>query len=148
MFKLTFKFALTFTSAFLLDVITWVPFVLGSWNLVCYFPTTKPSLLELPLVMPWMGLEVKIFNMSNLGTFYTRKLTFGMLLTLRPNLQFDARFAPGSCPRGGEMGRTMGQDVEQVRFYIDIYVRICLGGHNLDTFYSRKLKLGMLLTQT
>ena len=100
MFKLTFKFALTFTSAFLLDVITWVPFMLGSLNLVCYFPTTKPSLLELPLVMPWVGLEVKIFNMSNLGTFYTRKLVSGMLLTLRPNLQLDARFAPGSCPRG------------------------------------------------
>ena len=30
----------------------------------------------------------------------------------------------------------------------DIYVRISHGGHNLSTFYARKLKFSMQLTQT
>ena len=34
MFKLTFKFTLTFMSRFLLEVITLVALMLGSWNLV------------------------------------------------------------------------------------------------------------------
>ena len=34
-------------------------------------------------------------------------------------------------------------DLKLVRFYIDIYIR----GHNLGTFYARKLKFCMLLTQ-
>ena len=33
-----------------------------------------------------------------------------------------------------------------VRFYIAINARVPFGGHNLDTFYARKLKYGMLLT--
>ena len=31
---------------------------------------------------------------------------------------------------------------------IDIYARVSLGGHKFGTFYARKLKFGMLLTQT
>ena len=36
MFKLTFKFTLKFTSAFLLEVITWVPFMLCEKIVVVY----------------------------------------------------------------------------------------------------------------
>ena len=39
-------------------------------------------------------------------------------------------------------------DPKWVRFYIDIYIRVSFGGHNLGIFYARKLKFGMLLTQT
>ena len=47
MFKCTFKFTSTFVSAFLLEVITWVPIMLGS--LLCCLPRPKPStVLELP----------------------------------------------------------------------------------------------------
>ena len=49
-------------------------------------------------------------------------------------------------------GGASGQNVEQVRFYVQIYmdidVCISLEGHNLGIFYTRKLKLGMLHTQT
>ena len=49
MFKFTFKF----TSTFLLSVLTWVSFMLGSGNLVCYLLLTQTkilnSVLELPL---------------------------------------------------------------------------------------------------
>ena len=40
------------------------------------------------------------------------------------------------------MGGADGQNVPQVRYYIKIYIDICvfLGGHNLGTFYARKLK--------
>ena len=42
--------------------------------------------------------------------------------------------------------------ITNVYFYIQIYVNICfhvsLRGHNLGTFYARKLKFGMLFTQT
>ena len=31
---------------------------------------------------------------------------------------------------------------------IDIYILVSLGGHNLGTFYARKLKFGILLTKT
>ena len=42
-------FTKTYTSAFLLEVIGLVPFMLGSWNLVCYLHSPKPStVLELP----------------------------------------------------------------------------------------------------
>ena len=39
-------------------------------------------------------------------------------------------------------------DPNVVRFYIDIYIRVSFGGHNLITIYARKLKFSMLLTQT
>ena len=39
-------------------------------------------------------------------------------------------------------------DLKLVRFYIDIYVCVSFGGHNLDTFNAWKLEFGMLLTQT
>ena len=38
-------------------------------------------------------------------------------------------------------------DTKLVKFYIDIYICVSFGGHNLDTFYARKLKFGMLITQ-
>ena len=37
---------------------------------------------------------------------------------------------------------------KRVKLYIDIYVRVPLGGHNLGASYARKLKFGILLTQT
>ena len=76
MLKFTFKFILTSTCPFLLAVITWVPFMLGSGNLVCCLPRLKPSIYArvAPRLCPGVGLGVKRYNMSNLGTFYTRKL--------------------------------------------------------------------------
>ena len=35
-----------------------------------------------------------------------------------------------------------------VRIYIDSYVRVSFLCYNLGTFYARRLKLGMLLTQS
>ena len=35
-----------------------------------------------------------------------------------------------------------------IQIYIDIYIFVSLGDHNLGTFSARKLKIGMLLTQT
>ena len=35
-----------------------------------------------------------------------------------------------------------------IQIYTDIYFRVSLGGLNLGTFDARKLKYGMLLTQT
>ena len=34
-----------------------------------------------------------------------------------------------------------------IQIYIDIYMHVSLGSHNLGTFYARKLKFGLLLTQ-
>ena len=34
-----------------------------------------------------------------------------------------------------------------IQIFIDIYIGISLGGHNLGTFYARKLKFDMLFTQ-
>ena len=40
-------------------------------------------------------------------------------------------------------------DPKLVRFYIDLYVNVFVfEGHNLDTFYSKKLKFVTLLTHT
>ena len=41
---------------------------------------------------------------------------------------------------------TREQNVFYIQIYIDSYVRVSLGGHNLGIFYARKLKFGMLLT--
>ena len=38
-------------------------------------------------------------------------------------------------------------DLKLVRFYIDIYIRVCFSGHNLGTFYARKLKFDNLNLQ-
>ena len=35
-----------------------------------------------------------------------------------------------------------------IQIYIDFYVHVSLGGHNMGTSHTRKLKFGMLLTQT
>ena len=40
----------------------------------------------------------------------------------------------------------MSQYNPLIGFYIDIYVRVSFGGHNLGIFYARKLKLGQLHT--
>ena len=42
----------------------------------------QESVLKVPPC--WGRAEVKIYNRSNLGTFYARKLKFGVLLTPRP----------------------------------------------------------------
>ena len=39
-------------------------------------------------------------------------------------------------------------DPKLVRCYINIYVSVSFGGHNLGTFYAWKLKFSMLFTQT
>ena len=91
----------------LLEVTTWVPFMLGSWTLVCYLP--------------------------------------------RPNLQLYARFAPGLCPGVGlgvKIYKCLQIKVKvNVQVYTHTYVHLSLVGHYLGTFYARKLKFGMLLTQ-
>ena len=92
--------------------------------------------------MPWGGAKGKgkgkMHNRSNLGTFYAKKKC-RMLLTPRPSLQCCARIATGSIP-----GVVLGVKI----YNIDIYVRISFGSHNLGTFCARKLKSGLLLTQT
>ena len=35
-----------------------------------------------------------------------------------------------------------------IQIYIDIYIHVSLGNHNLGTFYARMLKFGLLLTQS
>ena len=42
-----------------------------------------------------------MYNRSNFGIFYARKLKFGMLLIPRPYLKLCARDAPVSCPGVG-----------------------------------------------
>ena len=48
-------------SAFLLEVITWVPFMLGNLNLVCYLPRSKHSTLSrfAPVSCPGVGYGSK-----------------------------------------------------------------------------------------
>ena len=41
----TFEFTLTFMSTNLFEFLTWIPFMLGKWNLVCYLPRRKSSTL-------------------------------------------------------------------------------------------------------
>ena len=55
LFKFTFRLTLTCTSMFLLEVRTWVPSRLGSWNSACTYPdlSFKPS--SSPWIMPWLG---------------------------------------------------------------------------------------------
>ena len=50
-----------------------------------------------PRSCPGVGLGIKVYTMSNLGTFIARKLKFGMLLTPDLNLQLCARVVPGTC---------------------------------------------------
>ena len=40
------------------------------------------------------------------------------------------------------------QGLTNIQIYIDIYVRVSIGGNNMGTFYARKLKFGMVLSQT
>ena len=35
-----------------------------------------------------------------------------------------------------------------IQIYIDIYIHVSLGAHYLGTIYARRLKFGLLLTQT
>ena len=37
-------------------------------------------------------------------------------------------------------------DPKLIRFYIDIYVRVSFGGHNLGTFCTRNLEFGIVFT--
>ena len=66
MFKYTFKFTLTFTSMFLLEIITWIPYILGSWNLVCYLP--RPKLQLCARVAPGSSLGVRQ-GVQSVGAF-------------------------------------------------------------------------------
>ena len=61
MFNFTFKFNLTFTYRFLLEIITWVPYMLGSCNLVCYYPdlNLQLSVRVAPGSCSWVRLRVQ-----------------------------------------------------------------------------------------
>ena len=67
---------------FLFEVITWVPLLPGSSNIVCYLPRPKPSVLVASRLFPGVGLGVNA--------------------------------------------------LVYIQLYIDIYIRVSLGGHNLD----------------
>ena len=56
-FKFTCKFRCNFTSAFLLQLITVIPYGLESWNLVWYLPRARPfnTWYHCPRVMPMGG---------------------------------------------------------------------------------------------
>ena len=45
------------------------------------------------------------------------------------------------------LGGGKSQYLIDIQVYIDIYVRVSLGGHNLGTFYASYSKFGTLLTQ-
>ena len=68
-------FTLTFTSAFLLEIITWVPFFLGSWNLLCYIICTDLNLqlcLDLPLGHAHLSFNLFVhFSSSPIKLFDT-----------------------------------------------------------------------------
>ena len=66
-FKFTCKFRCNFTSVFLLQLITFIPFGLESWNLVWYLPREALSMhgTIAPGSCSWAGLGVKIHNRSS-----------------------------------------------------------------------------------
>ena len=71
MFMFTYKFTLRFMSEFLLEVITSIPSMLESWNLVCYLSRqTFNFALELTLCHTWDG------DMGQYGSKYITDLTF------------------------------------------------------------------------
>ena len=86
-----------------------------------------------------------MYNRSNLGTFYARKLKFSMPLTVHPDLNFllFARVAPGSCPGVG-LGVEMNNRSDFIltfmsSFLLEVIIWV--------PFYAGKLKFGRLLTQ-
>ena len=74
--KFTFKFTLTFMSALLLEIIT---FMVGSCNLVCYSPD-----LNLPTV-----LELELVGEGYLCTLNTCLTSFFFFIILHHNLLCD-----------------------------------------------------------
>ena len=52
------------------EVITWIPVMQGSWNLVCYLPDLNPQLysrVALGSSRPWVRLGVWMYNESDLA---------------------------------------------------------------------------------
>ena len=75
MFKFTFKFTLTFMSVFLLEVMTQVPVMLGSYIWYAIHPELNLQLCArvAPRSCPGVGLGVKMYNRSG--------FTFKFILT-------------------------------------------------------------------
>ena len=109
--------------------------MLGSWNLVCCLPRSKPLSLcqSLPWVIPWDGTRGQCLSLqSSLHWYFHPSFSWvpfalgnwNLVCYLHPdlNLQFSASVALGSCPRPG-----LG---------VKKYNR-----SNLGTFYTRKLNL-------
>ena len=61
----TFRFTLTFTSAFLLKNNIWVPFMLGSWNLIYYLPRPKPFTQCQSCLSVWGEVRGQMYNWSD-----------------------------------------------------------------------------------
>ena len=94
--------------------------------------------------MPWGGAEGQNVYRSNLGTFNARKLKFGMLLTPRPNLQLCNKVAPGSC-----LGVELGVKIYNMSdFTLTFTSSFLLDVKTWRLFYVKKLKFGLLFTQT
>ena len=88
----------------------------------------------------YVRISTFVIRVITWASFYARKFIFGMLLT--QNLIFNSVLELPLCHA---LGWGWGVNVS---IYIDSYVCISLGGHNLGTFYARKFKCGMLLIQT
>ena len=60
-------FTLTYTFAFLLEVINWVHFILGSWNLLCYLPDLTLQLCArvASRSCPVVRLGIRMYNRSD-----------------------------------------------------------------------------------
>ena len=94
-----------------------VPFMRGCWNSVRY-----------------LG--------HNLGTFYARKKKFLCYLP-RPKSSSPYASCPWNLPCGGA-GVKLYKRSEKLHWHLRT---VFLGSHNLSTFYARKFKFTMLLTQ-
>ena len=79
-FKFSFKF--TFTSSFLLEVITWVLLTLRSWSLVSYLPDLNLQLYArtVPRSCSVVGIGIEMYNRSD-WVFGKRLLKF-----MRPDI--------------------------------------------------------------
>ena len=100
-------YARTFVHAyitFLLEVITWTPFTLESWNWIC--------------------------------------------LLQHLSLQLYVRFVPRSCPGVWTRGQNVHKYLQMFKFTFKFTLAFTSAFHkNLGTFYARKLKFALLVTQ-
>ena len=76
-FMFIFKFTQGFMSAFLLEVVTSIPSMLGSWNLVCYLPILN------------FILYIRVASVSYLGWGYGSKYIADLKFILKFTLTFQ-----------------------------------------------------------